>query len=446
MINRSFLLSMLFLTCSLILSAQPVGWLKIKSEIEAEVYVDGKFISVAPSTIALEPGDHNVVVSNKMYCDFEQSIAIVPDSLSILDVSLVKKYSDVYINIPKNTKVYLDSNLITESDSPISLTYGEHVFRISARGCYDKEVVVNVSADTKSIDLPTPYELKGYLHVCSNVDDVCFYIDGKQYYGEVVCELKAGDYYVSATASGYKTEEKIITIKSYQTTDARFDLEPVSEVKVETNVDDAFIFVDGEIVYENPFELRPGKYTIKAMNRSGKYARKNVNVAEGLNSYKLTIPYWSFSDLDIHLGLGYQALPYSSFTMNLGWNLFNVNTDFDVSIGGWPKVIYSAEYLKPTYTFDYAMGYAIIIRERLRVTPQAALLVGGYKTTEDMAKDYNSSSVYMGGDFGVKFEYALLKHIAITASGYYRYIDEADLMDYLGGMNLKFGLVFYWGV
>ena len=446
---RFFLVSILIFMCSFISSAQSVGWLSLKSETDATAYIDGQFVSTVPATIALEAGTHELVVSKDMYYDMEQTVTIVPDSLVVVEVALTKKYSDVSVTIPTNVKAYLDSYVITEADNPISLTYGEHVFTTSAIGCYDTEYVVEVTEKTKYIILPEPVIIEGALNVSSNANSATITINGQRYFKSFNGQVKVGDYFVSASAPGYETQERIVTVTESETTVVNFELEKVSSVKVETNVDKSHIFLDGEMVYENPFEVKPGKYTIQAFDAEGHQAKKIVDVAEGYNICQLRIPYWSFSEWDIHIDLGTQIMPYPAFGFGFGWNMYNINMDYVFTLGGKANIGFvdsnrEYQWFTPTYSFAYCLGYAIIMNDHFRLTPQVFFLLGGYKTSYS---EYSDD--YMGGEVAMKCEYALDNHIAVHLSPSWRFVDvySADpvLKKMLGGFSLRAGLTFYWG-
>jgi hypothetical protein len=258
-----------------------------------------------------------------------------------------------------------------------------------------------------------------------------------------------GDYFVSASASGFEAQEKIVTVTENETIVVNFELEELSSVKVETNVDKSYVFLDGEMVYGNPFNVKPGKYEIQAFDSEGHQAKKMVDVYEGYNNYKLRIPYWSFSESDAHIDLGAQILPYPAFGFGFGYNGDNLNMDYVFTLGGKSNIGFvdsNGEYqwFTPTFSFAYVLGYAIIPHDHFRVTPQAFFLYGGYRSSYS---EYSDD--YWGGEVAVKCEYALDKHIAVHLSPSWRFVDlnSADpvLKKMLGGFALRTGLTFYWG-
>ena len=451
---RFFLLSILCFISALVSYAQPVGWLSIESDIEAMAYIDGRFVSKVPSTIELEAGIHELVVSNDMYYDSEQTITIVPDSLVVVGVSLVKRYSDVYVQIPKNVKACLDSRVITEADNPISLTHGEHVFRMSAIGCYDRELVVSVTSETTSISLPDPIEIKGTLRVSTNVSSATISVNGQSCREPFNRQLKVGDYYVSVSAPGYATQEKIVTIIENETAVVDFELEKVSSVMVETNVANAYVFLDGEMLYENSFKVKPGQHTIMAVDDQGHSAQRKVDVSKAYNRYKLRIPYWSFPERDvIHIDLGVQIMPYPAFGFCVGFRPDNfINMDFHFTLGGKSNVAFidsNGEYqwMTPIFSAEESLGYSINLHKHFRITPQVGFVGGCYKTLSpylDFVDDY-----YYGGEARIKTEYTFYKHIALHISPSYRFIYENSgdpvMKKILGGFALRAGLTFYWG-
>lgn len=450
---RFFLVSILIFMCSFISSAQSVGWLSLKSETDATAYIDGQFMSTVPATIALEAGTHELVVSKDMYYDMEQTVTIVPDSLVVVEVALTKKYSDVHVMIPTNVKASLDSSVITEADNPISLTYGEHVFTTSAIGCYDREYVVEVTEKTKYIILPEPVVIEGTLNVSSNANSATITINGQRYFKSFNEQLKVGDYFVSASAPGYETQERIVTVTENETTVVNFELEKVSSVKVKTNVENAHVFLNGEMLYENPFKVKLGQYTIQAVDDKGHSAQKKVDVSKAYSSYKLRIPYWSFPERDIiHIDLGVQIMPYIAFGFGVGFSLDNfINMDFHFTLGGKSNIGFidskgEFQWVTPIFSAEESLGYSINLHKHFRITPQVGFVGGGYKTP---SSHFDFVDYYYGGEARIKTEYTFYNHIALHISPSYRFIYEYSgdpvMKKILGGFALKAGLTFYWG-
>ncbi|ADT84082.1 PEGA domain-containing protein [Thermococcus barophilus] len=114
----------------------PGGYLSIKSNVKAKVFVDGKDKGWAPAVVPLPAGEHDVRVVS-FGVPKEYRVEIEENKTTALNVTYQTGYLEVFL--PVHAWVKVDGIVIGDSSQRIELPAGNHTVTIFCIGCPDEK-------------------------------------------------------------------------------------------------------------------------------------------------------------------------------------------------------------------------------------------------------------------------------------------------------------------
>jgi serine/threonine protein kinase len=113
------------------------GWLSVKVEPWAEIYVDGRYRGDSPaSRIALERGAHQLECRKPKHGTYRETVNITAGEFSTRSVVLKKLTGKIALSTIAGAEVYLDGSLIgvTPLNGPIKVDVGSHLVTVKKAG------------------------------------------------------------------------------------------------------------------------------------------------------------------------------------------------------------------------------------------------------------------------------------------------------------------------
>lgn len=404
--------------CAFVANAQGIGWVKVTTGVKskgASLYVDGKYVSDIPATVALTEGTHKVVLKKNLYLDQEMNITVQANKIVDVGVDLIKNYSDVKItSVPPVALIYIDGTYVgIGNDMTLPILYGEHKIKVTHPEYYDYERTFTVTSNTSSLNLPALQPRIGYLVVNKNIENARVLANGEKISNKTA--VRIGDYAVVVSSPGYTKYEQVVSVKDGMTTTVNAFLEKLYDLNIETNRTSPTIRVNGVgYAYENyPRQVVAGEYEVSVEKKGYKTKTKKIKYPEqeSVSTHYFKLPEYQFvSPNSFYVGWGAQAMRYAGIRFDIGGYIRNINLEFTYTYGFKRAVVgnvpfyidnYYGEpsYYELNYTpkgyFGITAGYGINIGTILKLTPQVGLgviaftgdvITGGASAPNDFVK------------------------------------------------------------
>jgi diacylglycerol kinase family enzyme len=114
------------------------SWLKgkkkltIKTNVQAEVYIDGEFLGVSPLTVEVSKGKHTLEIKKSGFYTIREIINITDDRSLYFTLREILKKLTIKTNVP--ALVYIDGVYKGETPLTVKVTTGEHTLKIEKDG------------------------------------------------------------------------------------------------------------------------------------------------------------------------------------------------------------------------------------------------------------------------------------------------------------------------
>lgn len=457
---RSLILC-LTMTVSFAALAQTDGYLKIEKNSSSEgahVYVDGTFYTTVPSTVAISPGQHKIVVKKDYYHDWETVVTVKSDAHCTITPQLEKNYGTVKISASPTVDLYIDGEYLSRGSWEGKLLCGTYEIDARRKNCqpYKKSIVVGTSAIDERI--PFLQQYKGSLTITSTVPGAQVYINDKMNIGKTPVRnypLAVGDYKVRVEGGSASTEEAMVSIAAGKTSTVHLDNKAQGILKVDANVGEYTMSVDGQMYSgsEQPL-LTSGTYEVEVFADEHKSKKKKVDITTGVNNQYFKLPRYIYGQgfLDysgLYASLGYQALRTPGLEIVLGGYLLNINMELNFDIGFKSEDVYymtdgeSSFYSYRPTSWNLKFGYGFALGTRMMATPQIGFgstsLKGNFKEGLELDEEY--SKIPCGFfDAGLRFEVALIDWISIYVNPSYTLpLKRSELINSLELVNPRIG-------
>ena len=248
------------------------GTMNITSEPSgAEIFILGKSVGVTPRVTNPVPSAMYIVkLSMDGYEPVWMPVTVVPQQQVDAHAALVPESATVIIDSePTGAHVRMNDQVI--GDTPVILTeqpLGSYSASVQMEGYTRRDISWKVlNGRPIMITVPMMNNI-GTLIVTSEPDTVEVEIDGRPYgYTPFQDYLEQGQHKVCLIQNGYKTYEKLVTVKRDETTkvDVQMEMLPGS-ISLESVPSGAALFINGVDYGSTPFKrdvFDPGEYTVR---------------------------------------------------------------------------------------------------------------------------------------------------------------------------------------
>ncbi len=232
------------------------GWIEIPANEEfngAQVFIDNKLEGTIPmKSKNLSSGEHNVKIVKTLYHPFSQSVVIKDNETTKVNPLLSANYSEVTITVDNDADIYINEEKKGSGSWSGKLASGSYLLEAKKEGHRSTKQNVDVSSAQPllNIKLTTPAPIYGEANITSTPTMADVYIDGT-FMGQTPLYLPAilkGDHKVLIKHDGFNDFLTSVTI--FENTN--FPLDVVLDnrqsyiVRIDCNVRDAIVYIDGE--------------------------------------------------------------------------------------------------------------------------------------------------------------------------------------------------------
>lgn len=212
------------------------GTVTVKSSPSAaQVYVDSNYMGKTTITLTLYTGNHNIAVTYPGYNTWSSNVYVgAGTSQTVMAQLTTAVYGTFTItSAPAGASVYMDSNYQGMTDATgrfnsVSVTSGNHLIKVTAKGYNDWMNTIYIQANTNTnipVSMtpsginPTPTPAPGGIQIVSAPSNAEIYIDNifRGYSPLTLNDLSAGQHAVTLKLSGYQDYLSTVQIASGQT-------------------------------------------------------------------------------------------------------------------------------------------------------------------------------------------------------------------------------------
>ncbi len=258
---------------------------------DAQLLINGQ-IYQPTGKIALAPGTYQVVVSKNGYLEQREEIQIKIGETVTRHYTLTKNAATLLVQVrPANARLLINKEDYSGRSS-IELPPGTYKIEVLAEGFYPHSETVQLQRGQVVRKRFNLRQMLGGLRfsvypVFANVRLMRNGHTVQSWQGlKLLKNLPVGEYLVEASANGYSTERKTLTIRENQTTNVEIKLRKgvfftgtarrtsaTGRLKLNATPPDAQITVDGKPIPDTYLILPVGRYTVRC-EKSGYYAQK----------------------------------------------------------------------------------------------------------------------------------------------------------------------------
>ena len=196
------------------------GWVKLTGDAEyhkAQVYIDNTRVGQLPFTSKeLNSGMHKIRVVKSMYKSYEREVSVSDGETVELDVQLVPNFATVTLMAESGSEIWIDGERRGTGQWTGPLEIGEYKVEVKKESHRTSSEVVRVDdASARTIRLKAPLPITATLEIASVPSFAAVYIDGTRV-GEtplIKSNLLVGNHRITFKKEGYKTVDKVITVK-----------------------------------------------------------------------------------------------------------------------------------------------------------------------------------------------------------------------------------------
>lgn len=345
------------------------GWIKFEGAEEfygAHVYINNERVGQLPlKTEELKSGNYRVKVVKPLYKTYEQQLVVIDDSITSLNVSLVRNYANITLATDPQSDIWIDGRQRGKGKCTIPLEPGEYTIEVKRPSHRTVSDVITVSEqlDDRTIKLSSPTPIYGSLEVKSEPSRATIYVDGvnKGTTAKVINEVLIGSHKVTLEKEGYVPYEKTVDVKEGETT-------YLTDVKLSPS--------SGWITFEGAKEFHGADVFVndERVGQLSQLALKTKKLKVGTYRVKVVKPLYKPYEQDVEVTGDKTTLVKVSLVPNFANITFVTDAQSDIWIGGsWrgkgrctvslePNEYYKVEVKRPSY---HTVSEVITISEPL---------------------------------------------------------------------------------
>jgi hypothetical protein len=262
----------------------------------AEVSIDGVVRGTMPNTLELFAGHHQIEIRKTGYKTFSEWIDISEDEHRTRDLSLERLEApagSLLVTSDAGGDVFVDGVRRDVAPAMINaLPAGDHIVEVRVVGAppWRQSVTIVAGQQSKVTASLAATTSVGSLRIIASDPDVDVFVDGEGK-GKApvdVKDIKAGQHIIEGRKPRFKPQEQSVRVAGGEQTLIRLKLEPAPDdrpraiLKIQSQVPDAEVFIDGSSAGKAPIERRdldPGKhYIVVRKDGYAEYKREIVLV------------------------------------------------------------------------------------------------------------------------------------------------------------------------
>jgi hypothetical protein len=393
----------------------------------AEVAIDGVVRGTVPNVFELVAGHHQVEVRKTGYKPFSEWVDLTEDERRTRDLSLVQAEQpggSLLVTSDGGGDVYIDGVRRDVAPAMIgSISAGDHIVEVRKDGVAPwRQTVTVVSGQQSKVaaNLVSAAASIGAVRVISNEGDVEVFFDGEDK-GRAPIDLKdvkPGQHIIEGRKAKFRSQEQSVRVGGGEQALVELKLEaipedrPKAQLRVQSAVPDAEVFLDGASLGKAPIErkdLEPGKHYITVRKDGYAEFKREVVLVENA-------PLSFAADLRASGNLKFLSTPRGA-TVSIDGEPIGATpaTRPDISAGEHIIEFRMAGYFDSKQTIKVEGGKERIVAADLRVLPTGP-------TPEQKAKQLGGMSSWgakahpVGGftaDVGAGYPYIFMARLTV---------------------------------
>jgi hypothetical protein len=265
---------------TLVVEAEPTG---------ATIRVDGNAAGTGTAREQVEAGTYAVVADAEGYESARRQVEVEPGATRRISFSLQQASGQLVVEArPDSARILVDGEPQGRGRAEATLSPGTYSVAVRAGGHVPIDTTAEVSVGEQATVDVSLRRASGQLVVTTEPDSATVEIDGRRAGpAPVVRDLPAGEHEVRATADGYQSTSRNVTVVAGEREQVALTLDQASRragtLVVETDPGGATVRVDGETIGTAPVreELSPGEYRVEVEREGYEGAEQVVRISDG---------------------------------------------------------------------------------------------------------------------------------------------------------------------
>ncbi|WP_232473523.1 PEGA domain-containing protein [Thermococcus profundus] len=254
----------------------------------AEIYINGTYRGVTPTTLVLAPGTYEVLLVKEDYRNYTTTVTLNPgeDRVISADLVLAVGYLKVDTN-PTGAKVYINGSLIgTTPLQNYKLPTGRHQLKLVKEGYKEYVTTIEIGPGLTTIVMVRLTPEPAVLTINSDPSGAKVYINGS-YEGVTPLDLtlQPGTYEVRLLKEDYEDYTSVVTLEPGEERTLNVSLTPrFGYLTVYSTPAGAEVYVDGSLVGRTPvvgYKLSTGRHGVRIVKEDYEEYFKNVTIEPG---------------------------------------------------------------------------------------------------------------------------------------------------------------------
>lgn len=269
---------------------QAFGWLKINSDGDETLSIDGKLTRFTPKRdLALMSGHYQIHLEKPYYKPYDKSIEIKDSTRFEITPTFVPNFRELEFKVYGNAEIWVDDVNKGVGSWKGKLEYGTHTIQCRLAGHRTTTLALVVDVNTLGpIVLESPSPIYGSLIVSSTPGNAEVFVDGR-FIGNTpgAHQVIIGNHSVSIRKSGYNTEERTVAIKENQSSRVEVKLDDIIPITINPTPKTATIYIDDVKQASNSMKVIAGQHVVKLTAPRYYDLEKTINVNEPYKAYDL---------------------------------------------------------------------------------------------------------------------------------------------------------------
>ncbi|MCS3629216.1 archaellum component FlaG (FlaF/FlaG flagellin family) [Salinibacter ruber] len=253
----------------------------------ARLLIGGEEVGRGNVSAELPSGEYNLEIQAEGYVSEDTTVAIRSGETTRLSKTLTRETGRIFVAAkPDSARILIDGDLQGRGRTEATLVPGTYDISVRAEGYMPVDTTAIVAAGERALLDVVLERASGQLLVTTEPDSATVMVDGQRVgMAPVSRTLSSGKHQVRATAEGYVSTEKSVTVPEGRRREVALTLEPrEGRLVVETDPSGATVRIDGETAGTTPTTstLVPGEHRVEVEKQGFRSSQKSVQVSQDM--------------------------------------------------------------------------------------------------------------------------------------------------------------------
>ena len=386
----------------------------------------------------------------------------------IEEVTLKPNFGEVTLKVAGDAEIFLNGQSKGRGSWSGTLKAGNYAVECRQVNHRPSSQYITIAEnDTSTFTLNPPIPITGTLAVITKPLGASITIDGKDYGKSPrnIDGLIIGQHTVTLNLKNHKPEARAVEIKENQTTNLDVQLSDFANQTIRSKPSGAELFIDGKNVGTTPYtaEMPSGDYQVRLVYKGYRTYDKSLHLDSSHPDQTINLQRQYQSLTCGYIALGFSAPSLMGPTATIGMYIHNVNLEgtFFYGIKESDEIYWNSSGTQRPITCRYKpmafggkVGYGITFGTRLRLTPQAGVMLVSIKSKDEGSG--SSRCNVLQASVGARLDFAMVNHLgifvapeyglAVSKSSIYQQIAplSSKIKAWGDGFNVRAGLTVFF--